>query len=790
MTPSVSPLVLIVMAVYRPVPAHLRTQIASIAGQSHGARHLVAVIADTQSQDLVRALADEMDLPCTCVPCDSELDAVRAVEAGLVRALELIPALTAPGDPEPLIALCDQDDTWQADRLACGVAVLADSAVQMVHSDARLVGPDGVTQTHASMFRFERRHRRPGLRGLLYRNNITGMTLTMRARVAHIALPFPPQSGVHYYHDLWLGLIAAATGGVGLIDAALVDYRQHGTNAIGAVDRQKGWLRAGKRKLPDGMWLRHEAASYALARYLAQSTHNRLVDSVADGRLPAGVATPGPLRPYLRRARGAGSHLWDSAKLALGGHLGLARIAAGFAVVSAGRVIWTLREALGPGRETAIDAFDARLYSLSPGVAPKLPRDAIARNLKPVDHSTLTDLRKVPRWTPRLDAPAPALTIMVPTLNPTEIFAGIVTALDIGLGLAARGFRVRLVATDLPVSSPAASRGFVLRRLPGLSEAAAARLTLHCGVQSDALPAHRDDVYLATAWWSATLADRLIREHGLAQTRFLYLIQDFEPNFYAWGPEYADALASYDLDFEPVFNTTVLRDYFAAQGFGFATPDALAFHPAIDIARYAAGSRPATTGPRRLALYGRPEVARNMYATAIEALALFIEAERLGPQDIAPVSVGMSHDPVHLPRGVTLASLGKLPWEEYPGYLLGTDLGLSLMYSPHPSHPPIEMAASGVRVVTNHFGPKDLSRLSPAILSAPATAPALAAALRRAWHAAPVTPDERAIDLTALGLPPEEMIGTLAGRLAGMLAPEQDPDAGPATATAPPEDPQ
>ncbi|SNR72243.1 glycosyl transferase family 1 [Puniceibacterium sediminis] len=770
MTAPKPPLILVVMAVYRPKPDQLRAQLASIKTQSHQERHLVAVIADMQSADLVCGLAAQLDLPCTCVPCDAELDAVRAVEAGLANALDLIPVLNTQGDPEPLIALSDQDDIWHPDRLARGVAALTDSPAQMVHSDARLVGPDGAAQTHGSMFRFERRHRHPGLRGLLYRNNITGMTLTMRARVARIALPFPPQSGVHYYHDLWLGLIAAATGGVGLIGAKLVDYRQHGANAIGAVDRQKGWLRAGKRHLPNGMWIRHEAAAYALARYLAQSAHNRISDAVDDGRLPAGDAQARALRPYLGRMDGAATHLWDSAKLALSGHLALARIAGGFAVVNLGRAAWILREALGPGRDKAIGDFDTRLYSMAPGIAPKPPRAAIARVLKPVEHDRLIDQRKVPRWHPQFDAPAPALTVMVPTLNPTEIFAGIVTALDIGLGLAARGFHVRFVATDLPVSSPAVSRSFVLQRQPGLAAEAAARVSLQCGVRGGQLSAHRGDVFLATAWWSAHLADRLIRDHGYSQSRFLYLLQDFEPNFYAWGSDCADAMASYDFDFEPVFNTTLLRDYFAQQGFGFATGDTLAFHPAIDIARYAAGARRDTTGPRRLALYGRPEVARNMYPTAIEALSRFIETEKLGPQDIAPVSVGLRHDPVRLPGGVLLESLGKLPWEDYPNYLLGTDLGLSLMYSPHPSHPPIEMAASGVRVVTNHFGPKDLSTLTPAILSAPATAPALAAALSQAWHSGPVTATDRAIDLTTLGLSPEVMIDGLAERLGRMLS--------------------
>ncbi|WP_417725765.1 glycosyltransferase [Salipiger sp.] len=775
-----APLVFVVMAVFRPDPEHLRAQLASIAAQSHRDLRLVVVIADRVSEDILREAAAAAGLsdPAVVIP-ENTLDAVRAFEAGIAEAVTRIDAL--PAGTEALIALSDQDDIWYPDRLARGVARLAEHPeLQLVHGDGRLVGPDGTTELKPSMFAFERRHRAPGLRGLLYRNNITGMTLLMRPRVARLALPFPPQSGVHFYHDLWLGLLASATGGVGLVPGPLVDYRQHGNNVMGAVDREAGWLsgrmNAGKR-VPLSMWLRREAAAYGLARYLAHSTQNRLAEAVQDGRLKHGEAHSAALRPYLRRVRGAGGHLLDAAKLLLTGHPDLARIAAGFAVVSAGRVIWTLREALGPGLEGAIGRFDTRLYSLSPGADPAPARreegDKPAPRRRATPWKGLIDIRKEPGWTPEFGsgAPEPAYVLMVPTLNPTEIFAGIDTALEIGLGIAARGMHVRIIATDLPVSSYAASRAFVMRRLSGTG--AEDRVSLHCGVTSETLPAHRGDIFLATAWWTAHVAEKLIRRHGFAHPRFHYLVQDFEPNFYAWGPEFADAMASYDFDFEPLFNTTLLRDYFAGEGFGFARGETLAFRPSIDIDRYARGKRPerAATAPRKLALYGRPEVPRNMYTTAIEALGRFVEAEGLTPEQIELVSVGLRHDPVALPGGLELRSLGKLPWEEYPGFLLGCDLGLSLMFSPHPSHPPIEMAASGMRVVTNHFGPKDLSRLTPAIESVEATGPALAAALSRAWHAGPVTPEARAIDLASLGLPRDALIDLLAEKLAPALMP-------------------
>ena len=749
------PHIYVVLAIYQPDPGHLRAQVASIAGQTHKNLSLIAVIADTVSGQLTQDILKEAGLEPAIVPCTDTTDAPRAFEAGIAEALRLMGE-----DGQDLIALSDQDDIWHPDRLAKGVAELARTGAALVHSDARLVAGDGETVLKPSMFRFERRHPTPGLRGLLYQNNITGM-------------PFPGQSGVHYYHDLWLGLMAAGSDGVALLRTPTVDYRQHGGNVMGAVDREGGWLARTKFKRPDAMWLRREAAAYALGRYLAQSALLRLTDAQADGRLGDTIPKLGPLRAFLRRSTGVLTHLWDAVKLGITGRLGLARIATGFAVVSAGRVVWTLREALSTGLTLATGGFDARLYSLSPGVLPKGmddgSGDTIAARQK---SSALIDPRKTPRWAPDFTAATPHVTILVPTLNPTEIFAGIVTALDIGVGLAKAGHHVRFVATDLPVSSPGASRSFVLKRLGAEAKAAEARISLHCGIARDRVPAHKDDLFLATAWWSTHVAHTQMHDHGFHQRRFFYLIQDYEPNFYAWGPEYADAMASYGFDFTPIFNTTLLRDYFRDMGFGFATPGALAFHPAIEIGRYASRPRTAPKDKRRIAVYGRPEVPRNMFPTAVEALERWLSASGITPDQVEIVSVGLRHPSVVLSTGHVVRSLGKLAWEDYPDYLAGVDIGLSLMYSPHPSHPPIEMAASGVRVVTNTFGPKDLGALSPAILSTPATAPALAEALAQAWEAGPVPAEDRAIDLGALGLAPPAMITQLADQVSAIRTAE------------------
>lgn len=89
-----TPRIFIIMAVFQPEPEYLAQQIRSLAEQSHTDCHLVAVIADTCSKDLVleTAMAVAPGLPLTLVSGDVALDSVRAFEAGLSEALRLIDA--------------------------------------------------------------------------------------------------------------------------------------------------------------------------------------------------------------------------------------------------------------------------------------------------------------------------------------------------------------------------------------------------------------------------------------------------------------------------------------------------------------------------------------------------------------------------------------------------------------------------------------------------------------------------------------------------------------------------
>ena len=133
------------------------------------------------------------------------------------------------------IALSDQDDVWEPERLEKGLAHF-DDGVLLVHSDATLIDASGSpTGTLMSALRLTSSERRNLLSGraldaLLRRNVVTGATTIIRSSLLEQALPIPEG----WVHDEWLALVAAAQGGVVFQEDPLIRYRQHGNNEIGA----------------------------------------------------------------------------------------------------------------------------------------------------------------------------------------------------------------------------------------------------------------------------------------------------------------------------------------------------------------------------------------------------------------------------------------------------------------------------------------------------------------------------------------------------------------------------
>lgn len=135
-----------------------------------------------------------------------------------------------------LIAPCDQDDVWHADKLEALVAAIGDA--DLAYCDSELVDAGG-RSLHARLSATRRMYEGADPLALVTTNSASGHAMLFRRELLDRAQPFPP--GVHY--DWWLALTAASGKGIRYVDRPLVRFRRHGAAAtgIGRATSGPGW---------------------------------------------------------------------------------------------------------------------------------------------------------------------------------------------------------------------------------------------------------------------------------------------------------------------------------------------------------------------------------------------------------------------------------------------------------------------------------------------------------------------------------------------------------------------
>lgn len=149
----------------------------------------------------------------------------------------------------PYVALCDQDDVWHRDRLEAGLRALAGAEEAfgadtplLAHSDCRLTDADGHVFAE-SFFRHQGWSADAvTLPQLLVQNNVTGCTVLMNRVLCRLCADHAVPERL-FMHDWFIAQTAAAFGKILCLPEPLVDYRQHGGNAVGASG--KGLLARG-----------------------------------------------------------------------------------------------------------------------------------------------------------------------------------------------------------------------------------------------------------------------------------------------------------------------------------------------------------------------------------------------------------------------------------------------------------------------------------------------------------------------------------------------------------------
>ena len=139
------------------------------------------------------------------------------------------------------IAFADQDDIWVPQKLEKEFNKMQQLEERyggdiplLVHSDLAVVDKR-LSMLAPSFLSFQKLHDEGenwnAAQVLCVQNYVTGCTTMVNRALLDIALPLPEEAVMH---DWWLALLAAEHGHIGFISDALVLYRQHERNTIGA----------------------------------------------------------------------------------------------------------------------------------------------------------------------------------------------------------------------------------------------------------------------------------------------------------------------------------------------------------------------------------------------------------------------------------------------------------------------------------------------------------------------------------------------------------------------------
>jgi hypothetical protein len=301
------------------------------------------------------------------------------------------------------------------------------------------------------------------------------------------------------------------------------------------------------------------------------------------------------------------------------------------------------------------------------------------------------------------------VNLLLPEINFRSFYGGYMAKFHLARKLVAEGYAVRFVIVDPCVQAPEAWRDAVAH-YAGLERIFEDVEVSYQGDRAQILQVSGNDRFIATTWWTAYLAnDAARRTQG---PPFVYLIQEYEPFTFPMGSYYAMAHHSYSFPHHALFSSSLLQEYFQIQNIGVYAGNgnergANHFENAIvgftSRELSAAMERREQPGTKKkLLFYARPEAhaTRNMFEVAFLALSKAIERNVFGA-DWEFHGIGSGHGNIALPNGHSLKMLGKFNLDDYRSALLEYDLGLSLMYTPHPSLLPLDMAAAGMLVVSN-----------------------------------------------------------------------------------------
>jgi glycosyltransferase involved in cell wall biosynthesis len=282
----------------------------------------------------LESIRDQIRPPDELIVCDDgssdeTVSIVRAFRAPFpIRVVENATTLRSTKNFEKAIGLCtgdlialaDQDDVWEPNKLSRLEGVLGDSPeAGYAFSDAAIVGAGlesrGYTMWQANRFsgKLFREFSGPAqLRTLLRQDCVTGACMVFRASLRERVLPINEL----WVHDGWIAVVATASGFRGIaVPEPLIRYRQHAAQQIGdkrrtAVGRVAHAMKSGTEELVERSRRLVELERWLTAIELPDRDRARALQMIREKLTHSEVRLRVRRRPGLSRVPLAVSEIW------------------------------------------------------------------------------------------------------------------------------------------------------------------------------------------------------------------------------------------------------------------------------------------------------------------------------------------------------------------------------------------------------------------------------------------------------------------------------------------------
>jgi hypothetical protein len=238
-----------------------------------------------------------------------------------------------------------------------------------------------------------------------------------------------------------------------------------------------------------------------------------------------------------------------------------------------------------------------------------------------------------------------------------------------------------------------------------------------------------EDVFLTTSWWTTCSTLR-----STPSEKIVYLLQEDERMFYPAGDERLRCQETMsNPEIHILVNSRLLYEHLVLDGFANLERRGLWFEPSVVDSVAIRPPALERSEKKNFFFYARPGNVRNLFCLGLEVIENALVEGVIDADEWRVFFVGKDLTKIRLNGNVEPTLIQNVKWSEYRKLINSMDLGLTLMYTPHPSYPPLDLAASGAVVVTNTYGIKrSLESYSANIICAPPTVADLTEALTRA----------------------------------------------------------